>query len=162
MPWYLWFCALTAPFIQGVAFTLTAMPGDPNGLGAVFGFAAIWYCVALPLKNHLREQSLEKWIRRWLLLAVALPLFAFYTLALGRDPEVRRLIETRQRVAAKPPPEGVAPSAPSRFAPSWSETRQLIAGVRPCSLEFGRQLLTSLPPAWWIVAIAVAIWKGKK
>ncbi|MFO0847108.1 MAG: hypothetical protein U0871_00925 [Gemmataceae bacterium] len=162
MPWFVWMCFLTVPVLVGVAYTLAAdTAADPNQMNAVVVTAGVWLFVAYHLKNHLREGHPAGWVRRWVGLAVALPLGTLFALSLRHDPGVRQLVEARLRAAHAPDAGGRAAAAPARRALTWAETRDLLARLQPLALDFAFKLFTALPPAWWFVAFGVGLWKGR-
>lgn len=162
MPWFVWFSFFTAPVLVGVAFTLTSSANDPGNLGTVLLAGGLWALLAYQLKRFLKNARPQTWARRWVVLAVVCPLLTLFTLSLGKDAEIRQVFKRRAEASQQPEPDGLAPSAPSRRMLTWHETRVLAALVQPHAVRFSVQLLTSLPPAWWVIAFGIAIWKGRK
>jgi len=163
MPWPIWFCFLTVPALVGVAFTLALWPkGEVQGLGVVIFVGTGWLFAAFYLKNYWKTVTPRHWIRNWIALLVILPLVLFFTISLTRDPGVVGVFQRHSKANERLGPGTLAPTAPSRHALSWSELGELVACVLPRAGRFSIQLLTSLPPAWWLLAFGIAIWRGKK
>ena len=56
MPWFVWFCFLTAPPVVGVAFTLSCPDSTrSNGLSAVMATGFFWLVAAFLTQKKLRE-----------------------------------------------------------------------------------------------------------
>ena len=162
MPWVIWFCFLTVPALVGVAFTLALWPnGEVQGLGVVICVGTVWLVAAYHLKNHWKSVTPMRWIRNWVATLVILPLVLLFTISLARDPGVAGVFQRHSKANARLGPGKLAPTAPSRHALSWSESGELVACVSPCAGRFSLKVLTSLPPAWWLLAFGIAVWRGK-
>jgi len=162
MHWFVWFCFLTAPALVGVAFTLsTSQPNEYRSVGVVGAIGLLWLFAAYRLKKYLTASKPNTWVRWWVTLAVFLPLVGFFVRSLGHNPAIVGVFQRHERAMERLGPADIAPAAPSRQALSWVEVRELLARMRPCAGRFSIQILTSLPPAWWLIAFGIAVWRGK-
>lgn len=162
MPWYVWACFLAAPVPVGVAWTLAAQTAaDPREVETVLVVAGVWLFAAYLLRRHLVERTPARWVRWWVFLAVVVPFGSLFTASNRHDPEVSRVVAARQREGEKPAADGTVAAAPARRALTWAETRQVVARVRPLGADFAMKLFTSMPPAWWLAALVVGLWRGK-
>lgn len=162
MPWFVWFCFLTAPAIVGVAFTL-ACPNSTrsSGLSAVIAIGFLWLVAAFLVQKQLREFQPCGWVRWWMLLCLVLPLCGLFANSLRGDAALVGVFERHNKAVAQRDPGILAPAAPSRYALSWSELCEMFACVRPRAWRYSLQLLTCLPPVWWLAAFGIAVWRGK-
>jgi predicted membrane channel-forming protein YqfA (hemolysin III family) len=159
MNWLVLFLFLTMPCVMGVAFTLAAPETtSPYGITTVLIIAVGWLLVAFQAGRMLKAWRRQAWMRWWLLLMVLLPFLVALIFFVWKDPEVSRAWAERKPIPAT---EHLAPAAPARHLPSWSETGTFVARVRAPAARFLIQLSTCLPPMWWIGALVLALWKGK-
>ena len=162
MPWFIWFSFLTVPALVGVAFTLSMSPNsDFQGIGTVIFVGVNWLVAAYQLKNYLKTVKPQRWPQTWMILLVILPLVVLFAKSLSHDPGVVGVFQRHSKAAERHGPGLLAPTAPSRHALSWTEVGELLACMRPRAARFSLQLLTSLPPTWWLIAFSIAVWKGQ-
>ena len=132
MPWYVWFCYLTAPPVVGVAFTLSCPDATrSSGLSAVVAFGFFWFLAAILAQKKLSEHRPQAWARWWIPLCLVLPLGGLFANSLRGDPALLGVFERHSRAVAQRDPGGLAPAAPTRHALSWSEVGELVACVSP-------------------------------
>ena len=161
MPWFDWFCFLTAPAVVGVAFTLSCPDSTRStGLSAMIAIGFFWSVAAFLAQKQLREFKPQGWVRWWMLLCLLLPLGGLFANSLRSDPAFLGVFERHNKAVALRDPGGLAPAAPTRHALSWSEVGELVACVRPRAWRYSLQLLTCLPPVWWLAAFGIAVWRG--
>ena len=159
MHWLVLFMCLTMPCVMGVAFTLSAPEANPPyGLGTVVIVAACWLVIAYQVGRFVTQWKPHSWVRWWLLLVVLLPLVMALLFHVWKDPEVRTTWANRTPL---PLTENLAPAAPARHLPSWTETGAFLARMHRPAQRYLVQLSTCLPPLWWIAALVLALWKGK-
>lgn len=159
MHWLVIFMCLTMPLVMGVAFTLAAPDvNPPYGLGTVVIVAACWLVIAFQVGRFILPWKPHSWVCWWLLLVVLLPLLVALLFHVWKDPEVRNTWANR---APLPVAEHLAPAAPARHLPSWTETGVFLARMHRPAMRYLVQLGTCLPPLWWIAALVLALWKGK-
>ena len=162
MPWFIRFCFLTLPPVVGVAFTLAVPASDgSHNLTTVAVVGLAWLGAAYYLQRKLRESEHPKWVRRWILWCVVLPLVGLFAHSLRYDPATVALFDRHSTASVQQGPGELAPAAPHRHALTWGELGELLASVQPCAARFSQQLLTSVPPAWWLAAFVISVWKGK-
>jgi hypothetical protein len=163
MPWTVWFSFLTAPAIVGVAFTLSLPPHSTlRSIGVVIFVAVTWLFVAYQLKKYLKTTRRQRWVPLWITSMVILPLFMLFLISLSHDPGVAGVFQRHSKINEQRGPGYLAPAAPSRHFLSWSEATELLACMHGPAVRFSIQILTSLPPAWWLVAFGFAVWRGKQ
>lgn len=163
MPWFIWMAFLTVPAMVGVATTIAANTAhESRSIAVVVLAAGVWLFVAVQLKRRLQEGRPKDWIRRWVVFTVIAPLGMCFVLSLRHDATVLKIMESR--VVASKSAEGSysAAAAPTRRVPSWRESRQLVARMRPLACDFLGQLLSSIPLAWWFIAFGISLQKGKQ
>jgi hypothetical protein len=162
MPKFITFCFLTAPPLVGVAFTL-AWPSTAEfqGSRAVVLFGAGWVVAAYLSQKYLRGLKPLSWARWWILSALALPFAGLFAISLVDDPAFIDAFERHDRAVEQRGPGGLAPSAPSRHALSRAEVGEWFALVQQRAVRFAIQLLTCVPPLWWLAAFGLAAWRKK-
>lgn len=159
MHWVVIFLCLTMPFVMGVAFTLAVPESNPPyGLGTVVIVAACWLVIAYQVGRFVTQWKPHSSVRCWLLLVVLLPLVVALLFHVWKDPQVR---SAWANLKPLPVTEHLAPAAPSRHMPSWTQTGAFLASMQHPAQRYLIQLCTCLPPLWWIAALVLALWKGK-
>jgi len=163
MPWIVWFSFLTVPALVGVAFTLALSPTSGfRTIGVVIAVAVGWLSGAYLLQQYLKKTKPRKWVRWWITAVVILPLTLLFLKTLAHDPAVVGVFERHAKTNERQGPGQLAPAAPSRHVLSWAESCDLVACMRQPATRFSIQLLTSLPPAWWLIAFGIAVWRGRQ
>lgn len=162
MPWFVWMSFFTAPCLVGVAVTL-AWPilASDGSVVAVLVIGLLWVIGAWQLQRYLKAKRPHSWSIRWTILSVVLPLVVLGGITNSREPAVAEVFVRHDAAINRVRNENLAPAAPSRQMLSWKEVLELVACVHAPTRRYLMYLLTSLPPAWWLVAFLVAIWKGK-
>ncbi len=115
MPWFVWFCFLTAPPVVGVAVTLACPESTrSSGLIAVMAIGFFWLVAAFLALKKLREFHPQGWVRWWVLLCLVLPLGGLFAHSLRGDPALVGVFDRHNQAVALRDPGGLAPAAPTR------------------------------------------------
>lgn len=162
MPFIVLFTFLTAPFVVGVAVTLAAPQLNTRANAPlVYVLAVVWCVLAHRLKAHLQARNPDRWVRRWLLFTVALPLLTEFGISLTFDREFVALWARFQEANAAAARPEEAQAAPGRHSFTPAQLKELFAAVQPRASRYLVQLFQSLPGKWWLFAFLIAAMKGK-